>query len=1072
MKRLIGIIALLAALGFAMPASAQEYFYSQPVFNGRGLPAPGVNAAVCVPLATTAASVSGNLATLTMASNPATAGFTVGSPIVVNAFSGADPYFNGTFQVVAVTSTTITYPLTHANASASSNGLAIQQGSSSTGCAPLVTLYTDWTGNSTAPNPTVTDGLGNLNFYAAPSTGQIYVWIYGPTVGASLFPLIVPCVLGGSGCGGSPSWPLISTTANPASAGQIRLANSDCIDWNNAAGNANLPLCVNGSNQLTFNGTAIGGPCTSNPGSLQYDNSGLFGCAADFTFSGSSGIFDASAASAVKVPCGVTGGVLFQPTTGVKCNSGFTWNNGNIDWGGTALNILMDGTTGIYTANGPQYGLVIETHPSPANGYTNPGNNVNSALFLDNEPSGFTSVHPQTVNTAELNPSNLTIPTIGGNPYDGYFVGAVGGHMYDNGGNSIATVRNFLSEIGIFTNTSTFGTTIGYDTVLVAYTAGAASMPTNWHGFRAEPLYNHGDGPTPSTGTVANAYGYSCGALQGDGNIVSTNSYCSYFEDQGTGTHYGIYEVGTNTQNIFAGNSTFASDILPGVTNTSHLGSSSLIFANTWTGELDFAEKAAPSGTSGFDKCWGDSTLHGPKCSNNNGSALPIVFMVGAVTPGDCAQILTVNTLQDNGSACGTGGTGTVTAVSTGNAAPLFTAAITNPSTTPALAFTISNFAAHKFYGNIAGTTGTPAANFIGVNDLAVGTYAADTGSVNAAVVTLAPAATAYVAGLEIDFLPIAANTSSTPIINANSLGTKTITKLGTAALANGDLSTTAIAKIIYDGTEFQLINPQTGSGSGVTLQVNGINTSLQTTFNLRNTSAGGATTINFSNPSLGNVEAAIANTVFGGNAVATCTASGGSPGDYLGLNTSGICQNITPGIVPNPQTGTTYPIVCGDRGKFLTFNNASAIAVSIVSSASCGSNFYFNFSVIGAGAATFTPTTSSINGGSTLIALGGQSGYCTSDNTNYRCVINGFSSATSGSIGGAIVGAGCDTGTVTINGIGTGAHWHATANPNGDPGNGISWGAYVSGANTVTVKVCSAITVTPTSLTYEVTVQ
>lgn len=50
---------------------------------------------------------------------------------------------------------------------------------------------------------------------------------------------------------------LTSVTANPASAGVVRLANTESVEWRNAANNANLALTVNASNQLTFNGNVI-----------------------------------------------------------------------------------------------------------------------------------------------------------------------------------------------------------------------------------------------------------------------------------------------------------------------------------------------------------------------------------------------------------------------------------------------------------------------------------------------------------------------------------------------------------------------------------------------------------------------------------------------------------------------------------------------------------------------------------------------------------------------------------------------------------------------------------------------
>lgn len=49
-----------------------------------------------------------------------------------------------------------------------------------------------------------------------------------------------------------------------------------------------------------------------------------------------------------------------------------------------------------------------------------------------------------------------------------------------------------------------------------------------------------------------------------------------------------------------------------------------------------------------------------------------------------------------------------VTSFSTGNLAPLFTASVTNPTTTPALSFALSSAAANTVFGRFAGTTGAP----------------------------------------------------------------------------------------------------------------------------------------------------------------------------------------------------------------------------------------------------------------------------------------------------------------------------------------------------------------------------
>lgn len=71
-----------------------------------------------------------------------------------------------------------------------------------------------------------------------------------------------------------------SQTANPAVTGVLRLANaSDAVSWRNAANSADLPLSVNASNQLTFNGSVVAAvgipvPVTSGGTGLTSLNSG------------------------------------------------------------------------------------------------------------------------------------------------------------------------------------------------------------------------------------------------------------------------------------------------------------------------------------------------------------------------------------------------------------------------------------------------------------------------------------------------------------------------------------------------------------------------------------------------------------------------------------------------------------------------------------------------------------------------------------------------------------------------------------------------------------------------------
>ena len=56
-------------------------------------------------------------------------------------------------------------------------------------------------------------------------------------------------------------------------------------------------------------------------------------------------------------------------------------------------------------------------------------------------------------------------------------------------------------------------------------------------------------------------------------------------------------------------------------------------------------------------------------------------------------------------------GTGTVTTLSSGNLAPLFTSAVANATTTPAVSYTLSNAAAHTYLGNNTGASAAPSYN-------------------------------------------------------------------------------------------------------------------------------------------------------------------------------------------------------------------------------------------------------------------------------------------------------------------------------------------------------------------------
>ncbi len=124
---------------------------------------------------------------------------------------------------------------------------------------------------------------------------------------------------------------------------------------------------------------------------------------------------------------------------------------------------------------------------------------------------------------------------------------------------------------------------------------------------------------------------------------------------------------------------------------------------------------------------------------------------------------------------------------------------------------------------------------------------------------------------------------------------------------------------------------------------------------------------------------------VCGGSTITSHEDHREGPGGILyGSSTPGGSAGIT----INAQTGTSYTVLSGDLAKCVTFSNAAAIAVTLPqATGSFGATWYADFENKGVGAATITPTTSTINGLATLVLTTGQSVRLISDGTNYQMV-------------------------------------------------------------------------------------
>jgi hypothetical protein len=125
-------------------------------------------------------------------------------------------------------------------------------------------------------------------------------------------------------------------------------------------------------------------------------------------------------------------------------------------------------------------------------------------------------------------------------------------------------------------------------------------------------------------------------------------------------------------------------------------------------------------------------------------------------------------------------------------------------------------------------------------------------------------------------------------------------------------------------------------------------------------------------------------------------TVSLGAGSGILSAGTGGGGSGGTSSSEPvNPQTGTTYTVVSADATSLTTLNNASTIAVTLPQpGTTILGGWYADYSVIGAGPATFTPTSSTVDGTSSLTLYPGQGIRIVSDGTNYFTQRGGMSPA------------------------------------------------------------------------------
>jgi hypothetical protein len=213
--------------------------------------------------------------------------------------------------------------------------------------------------------------------------------------------------------------------------------------------------------------------------------------------------------------------------------------------------------------------------------------------------------------------------------------------------------------------------------------------------------------------------------------------------------------------------------------------------------------------------------------------------------------------------------------------------------------------------------------------------------------------------------------------------GAGTLTLSGTLAVANGGTNlssytqgdilyasgTTTLAKLAKDTNATRYLSNTGSSNNPAWAQV-----ALATGVSGQLPLANGGTAANLSDPGADRF-------LFWDDSASAVTWLAPSSGVEV------ITTNLVASEAVNSQTGTSYTVLDGDRGKLVTLANAAAIAVALPQAGASSefiANWVADFQNTSSPLVTITPTTSTIDG-ATSLALGTNQGVrIISDGTNY----------------------------------------------------------------------------------------
>jgi hypothetical protein len=188
----------------------------------------------------------------------------------------------------------------------------------------------------------------------------------------------------------------------------------------------------------------------------------------------------------------------------------------------------------------------------------------------------------------------------------------------------------------------------------------------------------------------------------------------------------------------------------------------------------------------------------------------------------------------------------------------------------------------------------------------------------------------AYVTGQRFFFVAVATNTSACTL-NINAIGVKSVTKNGTTALVAGDIVSGAVTQVVYDGTQFQLLNPAAGTVSSFSAGSTGLTPSTATTGAV--TLAG---TLAVANGGTGQTSSTGSGAVVLATSPTLVTPALGTPSALVGTNITGTANSLNAGIGVN-QTWTDVKTSPG-RALGTTYTNSTGKPIFVLASVSSGS--------------------------------------------------------------------------------------------------------------------------------------